>query len=100
MSLHAHNIMTQFKEHAPKIHFIQINGWNEGSLTRSSERFDWDFTRYNQRLELEGDLFHFLTSLTQEKNHAHDALFHFLTSLTQVKELYSWGPISFFNKVT
>jgi len=33
--------------------------------------------------QLERDLFHFLTSLTQKKNHAHKDLIHFLTSLTQ-----------------
>jgi hypothetical protein len=32
-------------------------------------------------------LFHFLTSLTQEKNYAHKGLFHFLTSLTQKRTM-------------
>ena len=73
----------------PKLHYIHLSrllwlsgGWNEGSFTRSSERLDWDFTISNQRLELEGDLFHFLMSLTQEKNHYHGDLFHCLTRLT------------------
>ena len=48
---------------------------------RSSERLDRNFMRYNQRIILEG------------------GLFHFLTRLTQVKELFSWIYISFFNKV-
>ena len=38
-----------------------------------------DFTE--NLTQLERDLFHFLTSLTQEKNHAHGDLFHFYTSL-------------------
>jgi len=83
----------------PKLHFVHLSGWKEGSLTRSSERIDWDFTRSNRRLELEGDLFHFLMSLTQEKNHAHDTLFHFLLSLTPVKKPCSYEPVSFFNEV-
>ena len=68
-----------------------------------------DFTE-----KLERDLFHFLTSLTQEKNHAHRFhfytslklkvnyacrdLIHFLTSLTQ-KGNYAHLAVSFFNEL-
>jgi hypothetical protein len=34
-------------------------------------------------------LFHFLTSLTQEKNYAHKGLFHFVNELDTGKELCS-----------
>ena len=56
--------------------------------------------RSNQRLELEGDLFHFLMRLIQENNHAHDTLFHFLTSLTQAKELFLWSLFHFLTSLT
>lgn len=55
---------------------------------RSSERLDSEFMRSNQRLEVEGDMFHILMSLTKEKNSTHGTLFHFLRSLTQEKEIY------------
>jgi len=42
--------------------------------------------RSNQRFELEGDLFHFLMSLTHENNHVNDNLIHFLLRLTKVEE--------------
>ena len=70
-----------------KIYCIHLSGWNEGSLTRSSEIFDWDFMGSNQRIELEGDLFPFLMRLTQENDHVHGPCFIFLMSLTQVKEI-------------
>ena len=64
--------------------------------------------------QLERDLFHFLTSLTQEKNHAHGDLFHFYTSLKlkvnyacrfhfytslKLKVNYAWDIVSFFNEL-
>jgi len=44
--------------------------------------------------QLGEDLFHFLTSLTQEKKYAHGNLFHFLMSLTQEKEICSWNLVN------
>jgi hypothetical protein len=51
------------------------------------------FVSFFNELDTENELcswlsmFHFLMSLTQKKNYAHNPLFHFLTSLTQKRTL-------------
>ena len=93
ISLHAPNIMTQSRYMPPKLHFSQLGGWNEGSLSRSGKDLTGILRDLNQRLYLEKRvvsffnkvdtvkepslwvLFHFLTSLRQEKNYAHRNLF-------------------------
>ena len=59
---HAPSMVTQFEVHAPQasVHWK----WSEGSNYEIRERLDWDFTRSKQRLELNRNVFHFLTRLT------------------------------------
>lgn len=107
ITLHAPSIMTQSRYMPPKLHFSQLGGWNEGSLSRSWKDSTEILCDLNQRLDLKkGDfsffnevdivkelssrpLFHFLMSLTQDKELCSHPLFHFLTTLTQDQELSS-----------
>jgi len=104
--------MTQLRYMPPKLHFNQLEGWNEGSLSRSWKDSTGNLRDLNQRLDLEmggasffngvdtlkelssRPLFHFLTSLTQDKELCSAPLFHFLTRLTQVLEIILRGGVN------
>jgi len=49
----------------PKLHCIQLGGWNEGLPPRSLKVSTWILRDHNERLDLERELFHFLMRLAQ-----------------------------------
>ena len=55
---HAPSMVTQFEVHAPQASVHMRVKWSEGSSYEIKERLDWDFTRSDQRLELNRNVFH------------------------------------------
>ena len=56
---HSPSMVTQFEVHAPQASVHMKSRWSEGSNYEIKERLDWDFTRSNQRLELNRNVFHY-----------------------------------------
>jgi len=66
----------------PKLHFSQLGGWNEGSLSRSEKDSTRILRDLNQRLDLEKGVVSFFNEVDIVKELSSDTLIHFLTSLT------------------
>ena len=79
-SKNAPSMVTQFEVHAPQASVHMKGRWSEGSNYEIRERLDWDFTRSEQRLEL------------------NENMFHCFNEVDTLKELSSWCN-SFFNEV-
>jgi len=62
---HDPGIMTQSRYMPPKLHFSQLGGWNEGSISRSWKDSTRILRDLNQRINLEKGIASFLMRLTQ-----------------------------------
>jgi len=67
ISLHAPSIMTQSRYMPPKIHFSQLGGWNEASLSRSWKDSTGILRDLNQRLDLEKGVASFFNEVDTTK---------------------------------
>ena len=83
----------------PKIQSIWKENGVKVQITRSRERLDWDFTRSKQRLELNGNVFHYFNEVDTLKELSSNTSFHGLGSLTQDQELCSDNLVSFFKEL-
>ena len=61
-------------------------GWNQGTITRSGERLDWDSMRSNQRLELNGKVGSFFNEVDTVKELSSLELVSFFKELNRRKE--------------
>ena len=56
-------MVTQFEVHSPQASIHMKGRWSEGSSYEIQERLDWDFTRSDQRLELNRNVFHYFNKV-------------------------------------
>ena len=55
-------MVTQFEVHAPQASVHMKGRWSEGS-SYEIKRLDWYFTRTYERLELNGNVFHYFNEV-------------------------------------